>query len=152
MGRAMGKMKKVWTALFIIYLCILFRITVFRSGMSFSHLFENGTLNLIPFKDLLTIPRTSGWFRFIYLTVGNIVWFVPFGAYFVYRKPKNSVLFACLSGLLLSFLIEFLQYMFGTGVSETDDLILNTLGTLAGALAMKLWEMTRRCFNGKISK
>lgn len=143
-------MKKTVTVLFILYLGVLFRITVFRSGLSFAHLFENGTLNLIPFADLLTIPGTSGWLRFFYLTLGNIVWFVPFGAYVAYMRPGKNLFFPCLAGFLLSFVIEFLQYMFGTGVSETDDLILNTLGALGGALIIKIWEMTRRQSDGKI--
>ena len=37
-----------------------------------------------------------------------------------------------LCGFGLSLLIELLQFVFGTGVSEVDDLILNTLGTLIG--------------------
>jgi len=37
-----------------------------------------------------------------------------------------------LCGFFLSFVIEFLQFMLGTGVSELDDLILNTVGALIG--------------------
>jgi glycopeptide antibiotics resistance protein len=33
---------------------------------------------------------------------------------------------------LFSFAIEFSQYAFGTGVAESDDIILNTLGALLG--------------------
>jgi len=39
-----------------------------------------------------------------------------------------------LAGLAFSFAIEFFQYVFGTGISELDDLILNTFGVWLGAV------------------
>lgn len=42
-----------------------------------------------------------------------------------------------LLGLLFSFAIELLQYVFGTGISELDDLILNSLGAWIGAVPGK---------------
>lgn len=41
---------------------------------------------------------------------------------------------ALLCGLGLSLVIETLQYIFGTGVSELDDLTLNTLRVWIGAV------------------
>lgn len=41
-------------------------------------------------------------------------------------------------GFLLSFFIESMQFIFGTGVSELDDLILNTLGVWIGVIIMKI--------------
>jgi glycopeptide antibiotics resistance protein len=41
-------------------------------------------------------------------------------------------------GFVLSFIIEFLQFAFGVGVSEVDDLILNTLGTYIGFQIFRL--------------
>jgi glycopeptide antibiotics resistance protein len=49
-----------------------------------------------------------------------------------------------LSGLFLSLVIEFLQYAFGTGISEADDLILNTLGALIGYALYRLIHKLKR--------
>ena len=69
----------------------------------------------------------------VYLFLGNVIWFIPMGYYFVQRK-KLPVLQTVLIGFLVSLLIETLQYVLGTGVSELDDLILNTFGCMTGAL------------------
>ena len=39
------------------------------------------------------------------------------------------------------FLLELMQWVFQTGVSDVDDLILNTLGACAGFL---LWQLSGR--------
>lgn len=122
---------------FILYLIILFRITVFRAGFSFENLLKNGTINLTLFRGYLPILEGGHWFRFIYLFVGNIIWFVPFGAYLRYQEKFKATGTIVLLGFLLSLTIEGLQYVFGTGYSELDDLILNTLGAWLGTLLCK---------------
>ena len=110
----------------------LLMITVFREGFGSSELFQNGRLNLSPFTDLIRLFNEGDRKSFIYLCGGNIVWFVPFGLLFPLLFRRLSMFSVLLSGFLLSLLIEFLQYAFGTGVSEADDLILNTAGVLVG--------------------
>lgn len=61
------------------------------------------------------------------------MWFVPFGVYLQYKKRADSILRISAYGFLFSLMIETLQYVFGTGYSELDDLILNTLGAGLGA-------------------
>lgn len=119
--------------IFFLYIAILFRITVFRSGVSP----ENGTIHLIPFVDFLSVIKQGGWLLFCYLFFGNLIWFVPFGSYCLVWKPKMSLFQIGVLGFLLSFLIESLQYLLQTGRSEVDDLILNTLGALIGGAIMK---------------
>lgn len=124
--------------LFWVYIGVLMRITVFRSGFQLGNLCQNGTINLTLFESYVPLLKSLDFKRIIYLFVGNIIWFVPLGFYlgrFGGRKWKVWQIW--LSGLLLSFLIEFLQYVFGTGVSELDDLILNSLGAWIGALLEK---------------
>lgn len=50
----------------------------------------------------------------------------------IIRRHKLNLYQTVLCGFFLSFVIEFLQFMLGTGVSELDDLILNTVGALIG--------------------
>ena len=76
--------------------------------------------------------------RSLYLFGGNIVCFIPFGMYLQWRKQWKLKTIAVM-GLFFSLFIETMQYVLGTGVSELDDLILNTLGTVIGAGGMLLW-------------
>ena len=129
--------RRLLTLLFGIYLLVLLRITVFREDFSFDHLMENGNIN----PELFTayIPFLRGGFigLFIYLFVGNIVWFMPLGGYLVWRFPRCGVWLATAAGFLLSLAIETSQYVFGVGVTELDDLVLNTAGTFLGAVAVR---------------
>ncbi|WP_294149516.1 VanZ family protein [uncultured Clostridium sp.] len=125
--------------IFLVYLAILLRITVFRTGFSMSHLMQNGTVNLTLFQDYIPLIRQGRWFRFVYLFVGNIVWFVPLGCALTASGNLKRLRTAALCGLGLSLAIETMQYLFGTGVSELDDLVLNTLGTWIGAAGGRLY-------------
>ena len=133
-------MQKRWWLhiLFVCYLAVLLRITVFRSGFGTHGFCVDGTINLKLFEEYIPLIQTHDWDRIIYLFVGNIIWFVPLGLYVRHRKSEAGILRAAISGLLLSLCIEIMQYMFGTGISELDDLILNTFGAVLGALFFNL--------------
>lgn len=127
--------RKHWlTVLFLCYLAVLLRITVFRSGFGTHGFCSGGKINLSLFKEYIPLLQTHNWKRIIYLFVGNIIWFVPLGMYVQYRQVKRKILWAAGCGLVLSLLIEIMQYLFGIGVSELDDLVLNTAGAALGAL------------------
>lgn len=130
------KRKLIINILFWIYVAVVFRITVFRTGFTFSHFFENGRLNLTLFQGYLPMIKEGRWFMFIYLFAGNIIWFVPLGMYLEGQK-KWKLVATVLCGFLFSLTIETLQYAFGTGFSELDDLILNTFGVFLGALSVR---------------
>lgn len=85
------------------------------------------------FQDYIVMLRRGDWFSFGYLFFGNIIWFIPLGMYLRYKNKVRNVWQAVLAGLLFSLLIETLQYVFGTGVSDLDDLVLNAFGAGLGA-------------------
>lgn len=125
-------------AILLTYIAVLLRITVFRSGFSLMHLMQNGTINMTLFQDYIPLIQNGRWFLFLYLFVGNIIWFVPLGGMLLASGKVRRVRTAVLWGLALSLSIETMQFIFGTGVSELDDLVLNTLGAWAGAAAVRL--------------
>lgn len=126
------------TTIFVVYIICLLKITVVRNGIRYETLFS-GTLNLLPFKNLAALYQNAGLFKFIYLFGGNIVWFIPFGFLlpFISKKPNHSRI--VMYGFALSLAIELAQFGFGTGISEVDDLILNTLGASIGYLLHRVW-------------
>ncbi len=129
--------KRKITVLFWLYLLIVLRITVFRSTFTLQHLCRNGKIVLTLFDGYIDLIRQGNWFSFTYLFFGNIIWFVPFGMYLQYRGKTRTLWYAAIYGFLFSLCIETMQYIFGTGLSELDDLVLNTLGAWIGALLFK---------------
>lgn len=126
--------------LFWAYMAALLRITVFRTGFWRGPLFLNGQVSLSLFVAVYPPLIQSGqWGYILYLFVGNIIWFVPFGAYLAWRRPGIRPARLLLAGLGLSLLIETMQFVLGTGFSELDDLVLNTLGAGLGGWAAALW-------------
>ena len=116
---------------FVLYLLILFRITVFRSGW-YENSFFQGQIELIPFQKIFGYLFDGRWFDFVYLFFGNILWFVPFGL--VCCAKKQVIWKTLLWTFLLSLTIEVLQFVFSSGYSDVEDLILNTLGGGLGYL------------------
>lgn len=55
-------------------------------------------------------------------------------------------------GLLFSLFIETMQYILGTGISELDDLILNTLGAVIGAWIVGILQGKFRMRNVYVDK
>ena len=121
--------------LIMIWLAILFRITVFRNGC-FSHGLFTGRLEWDAFAYYLRLARAGMWRYFTYLFVGNLLWFAPAGV--LVRLRGGRLRQAVLAGFGLSLLVETLQFVLGSGVSELDDLILNTLGAVLGFAAAGL--------------
>ena len=124
--------------LFSSYLAIVLRITVFRSTFTLHYLCQNDEVILTFFEGYIDLVRRGDWFAFTYLFVGNIVWFVPFSMYLHYMGKQRTLLHTAIYGFLFSLLIETLQYVFGTGFSELDDLVLNMLGVWIGGVLVKV--------------
>lgn len=121
--------------LFLVYLLVLLRITVFRTGWLTNERFD-GTLVLVPFQSVSSHLLRGNVTYFLYLFVGNLIWFVPLGMYL--RRRNVRFWLAALSGFLLSLCIETGQFILSTGFSDTEDLILNTVGTMLGYGGMKM--------------
>lgn len=123
-----SKNKLLWS-IFVLYIIILLRITVFRSDFGTHPLFRDGEILWIPFTNTVKYFKYSFAF-FLYIFVGNLVWFVPLGMLLPVLTGcgKRVILYS----FLLSLLIELNQFIFGTGVTEMEDLILNTTGGAIG--------------------
>lgn len=101
---------------------------------------ETRELVLEPFRSLKLYFQT-GYEEWIRVVVMNIAMFYPLGCvYACFNKNKKTkpwmfFLFA----FLFSVVIETVQYAFYLGVSETDDVINNTLGAVLGYLITYLF-------------
>lgn len=126
-------------------------ITIGTSGRNYS------SLDPMPFEDLRHIAHrlqhATVSTRILALTllpvVANILLFVPWGflmfiaLYTVERPTVQTYVLTMLLGITLTCVIEGWQYFMPSRVADVNDIIWNTTGTLAGAIAGHLRERVR---------
>lgn len=101
-----------------------------------------GRLQQANFQPFYTIgeslngQKTSGiqWLNLY----GNILVFIPTGILVALASNKRSISNAALVSFLLSLLLESMQLIFMMGAFDVDDLILNTLGGILGAIVIEV--------------
>lgn len=123
---------------FVFYLLMLLFLTVFRDAyfpwqLQFHLHRPLDQINLEPLVETMKLTRGLSKLDFVYNLFGNILWFIPFGfgSCALAQKPRTFFKIT-LSGLALSVSIELMQFFLFTGVSDIDDVIFNTLGTMIG--------------------
>jgi hypothetical protein len=97
-----------------------------------------GGVQAVPFADLVDLasadPRTI-----VEQLVGNLLLFFLAGV-FVPLRLRVGLLGVFLGGAAGAVLVEAAQFAFGTGrVASIDDVLLNAVGALLGALASRRW-------------
>jgi hypothetical protein len=97
-----------------------------------------GGVQLVPFADLIDLasadPRTI-----VEQLVGNMLLFFLAGV-FVPLRFRVGLLAVFLGGAVGAALVETAQFAFGTGrVASIDDVLLNAIGALLGALISRRW-------------
>lgn len=132
----------VWRLLLMGYLAALVQIVVIRDWSSFLTLSDNAysllMLQLLPLRTTWGMMENGLW-MFLYHLIGNLIWFVPLGVLLPMAVPKwGSWRRVACFGVCLSLALEVGQFLFATGVSDVDDLILNTLGGLCGYGLLRL--------------
>ena len=139
-GGIMNKRERIQTAflygVFICYILFLIKILLL-SRISHSEL---RSINLIPFYSITEYisGNTEDLKRFAFSNVvGNIVIFIPLGAYVFLFKKDKKVITNLLFIFIVSLFVEIIQGLLGVGASDIDDIILNCLGGLVGILGYK---------------
>lgn len=65
---------------------------------------------------------------------GNILMFVPLGMYVLFCMRERRLLKAVFYTMVISVVIEVLQFIFSRGATDIDDVLLNTCGGAIGAI------------------
>lgn len=139
-GKNFNRYNELWLTATVFYLVTLFLITVSRPGIDWLAVAEGRHrgrygLQLIPF--FVTIKQLrGGWLKLFYPVAGNIAWFIPLGillpsCWQIKNQPVSGRKVLLIS-LLVSLGIETLQWLWGTGVSDIDDVIFNVIGGILG--------------------
>lgn len=114
---------------------VLVAILSVTSIPSIYHFSIDPIINLVPFIDI-----TTNFHQYAL----NVLLFVPVGFLLPMlweRFQKKHVTFLC--GFLLSLFIEILQ-LFNNRVTDIDDLLMNTAGTIVGYF---LWMLVKKRFS-----
>lgn len=107
----------------------------FRVRHEASHKRQNG-INTIPFTSIKKIyySNKSAPYKFKNIA-GNVLGFIPLGfllPFLVFRRW--GIILSILSVAFISMGFEYIQLYTGCGVFDVDDIILNSLGGIIGAL------------------
>lgn len=97
--------------------------------------------NIVPFQS--TINYINGSYHtnldvILNNTIGNMLIFLPLGIFLpILYKNFRSLTKVLVGSLLISFIIEILQFVSQLGQFDIDDIILNSIGSIIGFMLVK---------------
>ena len=139
--------KKLWKALnallFVLSVILILYLTVLRRTAGDSE------FSPVPFSTYYRayLYQKAGKYtlarEMFRTTLMNVLLFLPFGLSLSALLPeklsiRRRIFITVIAGALFSIGIESAQYAFSLGSAETDDLIMNSVGSLGGALHLAL--------------
>ena len=138
--------KRIISAMFWITFCIYILIALevfFRVRFLFGSGMRMGwrRFNFIPFGTIADYLSQFGGLptSLILLNLlGNVLIFIPYGLYLQTIRQSASIKKSLLIILVTSTIIEVIQAVFGIGVCDVDDVILNFAGGFIGVLGYML--------------
>lgn len=133
--------RRVAIVLFILYLIVLGYFLFFSESMGRTYSERSYHYNLMPLKEIkrfLKYWRILGIGAVAINLVGNIAAFMPFGAFLPLFWGRCRKLWrTALYGFEFSLFVETLQLISKVGSFDVDDMILNTIGAIAGFFACR---------------
>ena len=124
----------------------VFLLVLGLTGILYITLFKRTTgeydISLVPFVSFRLARINPEYYRTMLL---NCLMFVPFGLGLSVSIPwkissKMRAVIMILTGTVVSFSIELIQYLFKLGNAEVDDIIFNVLGMVLAAVAFAIWQ------------
>lgn len=135
--------------LFFIYLLVLIYLLFFSERYGRTQGTGEYRYNLVPFTEIKRYIIYSDRFTselFLINIVGNMLAFVPFGFFVpLINSDYKNVLKVSLLSMVFSAIVEVVQLLSKVGSFDVDDIILNTLGGLVGALIYYIIDGILRC-------
>ncbi len=130
--------RKLILSLFLIAYTILLLKALFFKYISPFEFFDADRLmirnvNLVPFDSVYRYYRSFDMIALMNV-IGNIVIFIPMPIFLQVYINKISFRNCIYITFLTSIAVEVIQYVFSLGITDIDDIMLNTLGGIIGVL------------------
>jgi glycopeptide antibiotics resistance protein len=139
-------MRIIGAVMAVIAIGAILYITVFSRG-------ERGIrADFIPFSSFERAKIQPEMYRSMLM---NVFLFVPLGLsipYILGGGTVKRILLTILIGFIISVTVEAIQYFGSLGLTETDDVICNTLGMAIGSCTYPLSMLWKRIYVKKTSK
>ena len=138
--------------LLIIYGCVVLYFVLFSDRLGRVEGYSTYRYNLIPFAEIRRFILYRNYVSteaFLLNLMGNLLVFFPVGILIpLWRTKKTGFIRILIYTFLFTLCIESLQLVTRVGVFDVDDLLMNTLGGLAGwvcyCLALKVFRIVRK--------
>ncbi len=121
------KQKKLTYILFIIYILLLSWIILFKMQFDLRLLPNIRIINLIPFNESMQSE-----------VINNILVFIPVGIYITILWKDKKIYYKIIFVIILSLMYEIIQFIFGIGITDITDILMNTLGGTIGIFIIYL--------------
>ena len=135
-------LREVLINIFFLYFLILINITICKMGMLQIDFKNRFYINYIPFVETIKMFEDNfmGIGNAFYNVIGNILLFMPLGFFIpLLFKNKNNIVIVTLYGSFISVIIEVLQLFTAFNITDIDDVIFNTIGTILGFFIFRLF-------------
>lgn len=94
---------------------------------------------------LVPFIMPDGMHLVLLYSIANIIAFLPLGIMIpIIWNRINKMRYILLIGFLISITIEIMQFILKCGISQTEDVLMNTLGTIIGYKIYKNLEHKRK--------
>lgn len=112
-----------------VYILVLAKLVLFKYGLTN----EFRGISFIPFSFLIDFVKgNSNLADMLKNALGNVGVFIPLGILVPVLFNKFNLKMSILIGMFTSIWIEIFQYITGLGLTDIDDVILNTTGAAIG--------------------
>lgn len=150
------RLRRLEKLLFVVYLGLLCYFLFFADSMGRNFAERTYRYNLKPFQEIsrfIRYRKELGWWSVSLNLAGNVLAFVPFGAFLPRLFPKcRKFLPVAWFGFEFSLCVELIQLTAKVGSFDVDDILLNTLGGMLGYAAYRVTQMLHRRYGDRHEK
>ena len=141
--------------LFVLYILFIVYFLIFSDWYGRKGEMQEYHYNLVLFKEIRRFWNYRdqvGFFAMFTNLFGNVIIFMPFGFFMPMASRYRSCFSAVFYSFGLSLCVETFQLLTKVGSFDVDDLLLNTVGGLAGYVIFAVCAAIRRRYVNKEEK
>lgn len=138
--------------LFVLYIVFIVYFLIFSDWYGRTGEMQEYHYNLVLFKEIRRFWNYRdqvGFFAMFTNLFGNVIIFMPFGFFMPMASRYRSCFSAVFYSFGLSLCVETFQLLTKVGSFDVDDLLLNTVGGLAGYVIFAVCAAIRRRYVNK---